>query len=254
MGVTFFMVKTPILIAAVCAIALAAEPLAFDVASVKISKAPDAVVLMQGGMMDSASGKFRVPSIGGHVNIGNWTLGGCIAAAWDLGAGQLSGPAWLNSDRYDIIAKTSPQTTQADLRLMLQALLAERFKLATHRETKEVPVYALVAAKSGPKLHATTGDQRLPVIFAPPTRFTGQGSTMQGLALALSRPAGRTVIDKTGISGVFDFSLTYSSDSSDDSPSIFTAVQEQLGLRLEPDKAQAEVLVVDHVERIPTEN
>lgn len=250
------MKKVTFLVAALAAQAYAAGPLAFDVASVKISKAPDAVVMMRGGMMDSASGKYRVPSVGGNVNIGNWTLGGCIAAAWDLGAGQLSGPAWLNSDRYDIVAKTSPQATQADLRIMLQSLLAERFKLATHREAKELPVYALVAAKGGPKLRASVGDQHLPVIFAPPARLIGQGSTMEALALALSRPAGRKVLDETGITGTFDFSLSYSVDeaATDAGPSIFTALQEQLGLRLEPQKSLVEVLVVDHAERIPTAN
>src|SRR5205823_199443 len=97
----------------------------------------------------------------------------------------VSGPAWLSSERYDIAARTSPQTSQADLRLMLQALLTERFKLTIHREAKELPVYALVAAKGGTKLKASTGDQHLPVMFAPPTRLLGQGSTVQSLALAL---------------------------------------------------------------------
>ena len=96
---------------------------------------------------------------------------------------------------------------------------------------------------------------RLPVLFAPPSRLIGQGSTVQGLALALSRPAGRKVVDQTGINGAFDFTLSYSADDgADGAPSIFTALQEQLGLKLEPSKASAEVLVVDHAEKIPTEN
>lgn len=249
------MIYHGVLLAAIVTAGLCAGagPATFDVASVKISQAPDAIVFVSGGMMDSRSGKYRVPSVGGNVNIANWTLGGCIAAAWDLGPGQMSGPAWLNSDRYDIAARTSPQATQADLRIMLQALLAERFRLVAHREMKELPVYALVQAKNGPKLHASNGDQHLPVIFAPPARLIGQGSTMQGLALALGRPAGRTVVDKTGIDGTFDFSFSYALDD-DAGPSIFTALQEQLGLRLEPQKAQREILVVDHAEKIPTAN
>ncbi len=240
---------------------LNAAPPIFDVASVKLSKAPDAAVFFSGGMMDSANGKFRVPSIGGNVNIGNWTLGGLIAAAWDLGPGQLSGPAWLSTDRYDIAAKTSPQATQAELRLMLQSL-ADRFRLATHRETKELAVYALVVAKGGVKLRASKGDQQSPVLFAPPSRLIGQGSTMQGLANALGRPAGRKVVDQTGVAGTFDFSLVWSPDvgagpggqTVDNGPSIFTAVQEQLGLRLEPQKSQVEIPVVDHAEKIPVAN
>jgi uncharacterized protein (TIGR03435 family) len=138
----------------------------------------------------------------------------------------------------------------------VQALLAERFRLAIHREMKDLPVYALVAAKNGAKLRASIDDQQSPVLFAPPSRLIGQGSTMQGLALALGRPAGRPVIDKTGINGTFDFSLTYSRDdaTADSEPSIFTALQEQLGLRLEPEKAQVETLIVDHAERVPTDN
>jgi uncharacterized protein (TIGR03435 family) len=240
--------------------ATAAEPPAFDVASVKLSKSPDAVIFVAGGMMDPANGKYRVQCIGGNVNIGNWTLGGLISAAWDLGPGQLSGPAWLNSDRYDIAARTSPQTTQAELRVMLQSLLIERFKLSTHRETKELPAYALFVAKNGPKLHPSAGEQQLPVLFAPPARFIGQGSTMQGLANVLGRPARRMVVDRTGIAGTFDFSLTWSPDigvevpAADAGPSIFTSLQEQLGLRLEPTRSQVEILVVDHVEKVPTPN
>ena len=247
-------------IAALTATTLAVAQPAFDVASVKLSKAPDAAVFFSGGMMDSASGKFRVPSIGGNVNIGNWTLAALIAAAWDLDPGQLSGPEWLRSDRYDIAAKTSPQATQAELRNMLQSLLAERFSLATHRETKELSVYALVAAKGGPKLHESTGSQQSPVLFAPPGRLIGRGSTMQGLANALGHAAGRTVVDKTGIVGVFEFSLIWSADNGvrpadgDSGPSIFTALPEQLGLRLEPQKSQAEILVVDRAARVPTAN
>jgi len=126
---------------------VAASP-TFDVASVKIGKAPDAAVLISGGMMDTANGRFRVPGIGGNVSLMNWTLGMCITAAWDLGPGQMSGPAWLNGERYDIAAKTSPLATQAELRLMLQSLLAERFRLVTHRETREMAAYALVVVKN----------------------------------------------------------------------------------------------------------
>lgn len=212
-------------------------------------------MLFTPGMVDAASGHMRVPSVGGNVTMTNWSLTSLISAAWDLGPGQLSGPGWMGSERYDILAKTSPNATQADLRIMLQALLADRFRMVTHRETKETPVYALVVVKGGPKLLATTGDQRLPVIFAPPSRLIAQGSTMQALALALARPAGRKVIDQTGIVGAFDFTLSYSADDgADGAPSIFTALQDQLGLKLEPQKGQSEVLVVDHAERVPTAN
>jgi uncharacterized protein (TIGR03435 family) len=229
----------------------------FDVASVKVSKAPDALVLLTPGTMSAASGKMTVPNSGGLVSIRNWGLNVCIMAAWDLGPGQISGPSWMGSERYDIEARTSPDSSQADLRLMLQALLADRFKMAAHHETKESTGYALVVAKGGPKLKASTGDQRSAVVFAPPSLLIGNGSTMAGLALALSFPVGGRVADETGIAGEFDFSLTYARDQAagvDAGPSIFTALQEQLGLRLEARKSTMDVLVVDRAERVPTEN
>lgn len=245
---------TLLALAALCAVS---NPATFDVASVKISHAPDAVVFMGNGAMDAANGHMRVPGVGGNVTMTNWSLTSLINAAWDLGPGQLSGgPSWMGSDRYDILAKTSPNATQADLRIMLQALLADRFKLTTHRETREAIVYALVAPKGAAKLKPTTDDERSAVIFAPPSRLLGRGSTMQALAQSLFFPTGgRKVVDQTGISGAFDFSLSYSAnDGADGAPSIFTALEDQLGLKLESQKGQTEVLIIDHADRVPTAN
>jgi len=247
---------TPRILLAFTALCALAGPATFEVASVKLSKSPDAAMLFTPAMVDAASGHMRVPGVGGNVTITNWSLITLINAAWDLGPGQMSGgPAWLGSDRYDIVAKTSPNATQADLRIMLQALLAERFGLVTHRETKETAVYALVAPKGAAKLKPAAGDQRLPVIFAPPARLMGNGSSMPALALALTRPAGRKVVDRTDIAGAFDFTLTWSADDgADGAPSLFTALQDQLGLKLEPQKGQSEILVVDHADRVPSAN
>ena len=208
--------------------------------------------------MNMASGRMTVPNSGGLVSMRNLGLNVLVMTAWDLGPGQFSGPGWMGSERYDVEARTSPNASQADLRLMLQALLIDRFQMATHHETKESSSYALVVAKGGAKLHATTGDQRSAVIFAPPSRLLGNGSTMQGLALALSvsRSVGGRVADETGLAGVYDFTLTYGPEQAgvDAGPSIFTALQEQLGLRLETRKSTVDVLVVDRAERAPTEN
>ncbi len=246
-----------ILVTGIFAVPIFAASPVFDVASVKVSKAPDAAVLFTPGMMNMASGKMTVPNSGGLVSMRNLGLNVLVMTAWDLGPGQFSGPSWMGSERYDIEARTSPNASQEDLRSMLQALLTERFKMATHHEAKESAGYALVVAKGGPKLHATTGDQRSAVLFAPPSRLIGNGSTMGGLALALSFPAGGRVVDETGIAGAFDFTLTYARDQAagvDAGPSIFTALQEQLGLRLESRKSTMDVLVVDRAERVPTEN
>jgi len=148
---------------------------------------------------------------------------------------------------------------------MVQQLLADRFKLAVHRETKELPAYALVVAKSGPKLTATKDTGGGKGTSSGDGHLTATGLTMarlaQTLTQILSRELGRVVIDKTGIVGEYDLSLTWTPDdrsaaaanTSKDTPdlpgpSIFTALQEQLGLKLESTKAPVETLVIDHIE------
>ena len=137
---------------------------------------------------------------------------------------------------------------------MLQALLAERFQLKVHRETKEMPVFALVAGKNGPKLSdpdpskpgmRTTGN-------ATGLHITAWQSTMQQLADQLSNTAGRPVLDKTGLAGAYAYKLDFNPDvAAPDSgiPTMSTAVQDQLGLRLEPQKAPIEILVIDSAEK-----
>jgi uncharacterized protein (TIGR03435 family) len=140
---------------------------------------------------------------------------------------------------------------------MLQALLASRFKLALHRENREMPVYALVVAKNGPKLqHANDqGDFDTRVSDGS---FIFQNVSMPGFAEKLSdlRTIDRPVVDHTGISGLFDITLKSAAKAmlETDGPSIFTLVQEQLGLKLEPIKAPIEILIVDRAEKVPTEN
>lgn len=203
------------------------------------------------------------------------------------------GPAWVDSDTYDIDATTEGNPSrEAMTGPMLQALLADRFHLRIHREIREVPVYELIVATSGPKLQAfkegscVTVDPQKPAPGAPgPRRPIVCGSFNIGLKgsnltldvhkrtmtefswqLHLDRP----VIDKTGVMGLFDFHLEFEPDGttagffppgfsvpassgSPDGPSIFSAIQEQLGLKLEPAKGPADFLVIDSVDR-PTEN
>jgi uncharacterized protein (TIGR03435 family) len=154
-------------------------------------------------------------------------------------------------------------------RQMVQQLLAERFKLAVHWETKELPVYALVIAKGGAKLAASTVKDDGTNISSGNGRMTAKGVTMekltQSLTQILSTELGRVVIDKTGIEGKYDLALTWSpeknsaamanasNEGSPRGPSIFTALQEQLGLKLESKKGPLEALVIDHIEQ-PSEN
>ena len=178
---------------------------------------------------------------------------------------QVSGPDWLNTEIYDITATLPPGTTGDEVLLMIQTLLADRFKLTLHRDSKELPVYALVVGKGGSKLQevefgrgSTSGS---------PGHLTATRIAIRNLTEFLSRQTGRPVLDMTGLKGFYNFTLNYTPDAAPSAPSpetpipesavgpsLFTAVQEQLGLRLEARKAPVEILVVDHAEKVPTEN
>jgi hypothetical protein len=144
--------------------------------------------------------------------------------------------------KYDIVAKTATPVLLDRMKLMLQTLLAERLNLATHRGTKEIPVYALAPAKSGPKLHKTAGEQK---------------SALNRLSTLVF--VGRPVIDRTGFEGVFDFTLRFGATNEEmrrvtldgDGASFFTLIQEQLGLKLEPRKSAVETIVVDRADKAP---
>jgi uncharacterized protein (TIGR03435 family) len=227
------------------------------------------------------------------------TLKGLIREAYGVEDDQISGaPNWLTSERYDIEAKAAASAAdelrklsfdqrRLEYRRMLQALLADRFRLTLHRESKELPVYALVPAKKGPKLQEAKPGDTYPngmkdleghghgdIMRFGSGILTGQGVPIEFLVRMLSQQQlGRPVLDKTGLTGKYDFTLQWTPeenrapmfkgtrdggqgpDNPPDSsgPSIFTAIQEQLGLKLEAQQGPAEVLVIDHVER-PSEN
>ena len=203
-----------------------------------------------------------------------------LVKAYQVRAEQISGPEWMATERYDIAAKVPLDTDAEGFRLMLQKLLAERFQISLHRETKELPVYFLTVAKKGPKfkppeeapvykddaertaaMRAKTeammaermrGGQR-----RPGHNFSLSGATTQRLAAMLSANVDRAVIDRTHIEGKYSFALEWDAENAhveDPGPSIFTAVQEQLGLKLEPGKEQTELIVIDKVEKTPTSN
>jgi uncharacterized protein (TIGR03435 family) len=161
------------------------------------------------------------------------------------------GPDPLSTDRYDVIAKVSPAASKEQRMLMLQALLAQRFKLVVHREKKELPIYTLVAAKNGPRFHAVEDDG------SAPESGSGDGHqikahhiSMKLLAATLQGWIGDTVVDATGLTGLYDLNLDFNFDEGkpDEGPTIFEAVQ-KVGLKLEARKAPVEVVVIDHVEK-----
>jgi uncharacterized protein (TIGR03435 family) len=260
----------------------------FEVASVKGCKANSTSTGGRSGGLRTTPGRLSVACL--PVK---FLIQAAYATSPDASVPISGGPAWIDSDLYDIEAKAENNPSRETMTgPMLQALLEDRFRLKIHRETKEVPVYALTVGKNGPKLQAfkerscAPNDPEKPPPAAPgQTRPTLCGSYSIGLKganltldvhrrtmtefsrqLHLDRP----VIDKTGIAGLFDFHLEFASDGttagffppgfqvpapsdSPSGPSIFTAVQEQLGLKLEPAKGSGELLVVDGVER-PSEN
>ena len=172
----------------------------------------------------------------------------------------LGGPTWLGNNNYDFVATTATPIEMNDevLQPYLQSLLADRFQLKYHRETKEFPIYFLVAAKAGPKLVRHTGEGHVGMeehSGKDKVTMSATKLTMTLLASWLAREMERPVIDHTGIDGEFDLKLDWSPEQISDSsgPSIYTALQEQLGLRLESGKGPVEMIVIDSIEK-PSEN
>lgn len=196
----------------------------------------------------------------GRMRITNITLKALIRTAYRLQSDQIvGGQGWLDSDRFDIDAKTeNPEKIEPDqLKTMLQDLPADRFGVKTHEETREMTVYALLPDKSGAKMKANAdGPGTFMNTDSGPgkARMTGKASLEQ-LAGYIGNKLGRVVLDKTGLQGTYDVALEWDPEQAGDSngPSLFTALKEQLGLRLETQKGQVEVFVIDRAER-PSEN
>jgi uncharacterized protein (TIGR03435 family) len=219
------------------AFAIAAQP-AFDFATVR----PNDPVRNPGvaaGWSPSRSGLTAVGSLRSFVK-----------EAYGVEDSQISGgPKWFDSDVFEIDARTSVPANPDDLKLMLQSLLAERFRLQLHTETRQLATYSLVVAKSGSKLQPADEPGGT---SSGPTLLRGTMDT-SAIARSLTSMLGRTVIDNTGLKGNWKISLTWARDDQADGPSIFTAIQEQLGLKLESAKGSVEVFVIDRA-TLPTPN
>jgi uncharacterized protein (TIGR03435 family) len=177
------------------------------------------------------------------------TLKDLIPFAYQVLPSQLEGgPGWAGSTAYDITAKMAGSTSNGDLRLMLQALLADRFQLKVRRETKEVGVYNLVVDKNGPRMESVAAAGR--GVGLQNGTMRAFGADMATLASVLSRHVGRVVIDRTGLKGYYNFTLQWTADDLDASgTALFQAIEEQLGLKLEAAKAPVEILVIERAER-----
>jgi uncharacterized protein (TIGR03435 family) len=243
------MKTTPVALILAGASLYAQPPSAFDAASVKAS--------------DGKSERSSVRFAPGLLTVSNAPLRKCVALAYNIQEDRedaISAPDWLRDARFDILAKFPPSTSEAQARTMFQNLLDERFQLKVHRESRELTVYALTVDKNGSKLvESAPGTQG--TIGLTAGQLKGRGVPVAALADRLASAAfqlGRPVVDRTGLVGTFDFTLEWKPDSRADGdgagPSVFTALQEQLGLKLEKQKGTVEILVVDSALRKPVEN
>jgi uncharacterized protein (TIGR03435 family) len=243
--------RTFLALTAICAAALGQEsapPAAFEVATVKPA-APN-----QPG--------FNIEPGPDTLTMRNVTLRQAIQFAYRLHEYQMSGgPKWVDSDGYDIVGKTDDSlrplgfTDRTDrLRAMLRKLLAERFQLSMRREMKDVPAYSLSIAKNGFRLAKIEpgGPKRT---YGRPDQLVANGATISEFVALLEARFQQPVIDHTGLEGLYNFSVQYAPENAPDSPypSIFTAMQEQCGLKLERAAAPAETFAIERVER-PAEN
>jgi len=205
------------------------------------------------------------------IHLTGMSLRSLLIIAYLLPGGDIVGvPGWGETTEFDVDAKVDPSEVEAyqkltidQRRLMRQALLADRFKLKIHRRTREGPVYALVLAKDGTKLKAATAEEDAQCkVNIGRGQLSMQSCPMLSIAVALSQVVARTVADKTGLPGRYSFALDWSAtgdpmsaaNSSEQSgPSIFTTIQEQLGLKLDSQKGPVEDIVIDHVE-MPSAN
>jgi uncharacterized protein (TIGR03435 family) len=238
--------RLPLVVAAFASAGLfAQEKTAFEVASVKPAT---------GGSSD-----FRIYP-GGRLHITNLPLDVIVRQAFAVKRYQLTGgPSWLHTDEFDIEAKAVGEPSRAQMMAMLQTLLADRFQLKVRRETREQNIYALTVAKNGPKLTPSTAaeffirlDRNTPREL-PGVDYTiaGQKATLAQIAEGLGdNQLDRPVLDRTGIPGEFDFKLRYAIDDNPDTgPTIFAAIQEQLGLKLEAARGPVEILVIEKAEK-----
>jgi uncharacterized protein (TIGR03435 family) len=229
---------------------LVAQSPTFEVATIKVNPGPLRIGI--------------VPHLrNGTLTATNVTLRQMVATAYGLTGPRIIGPDWLDNDYFDFLAKSPKGVPDSELKPMLQALLKDRFKLTTHLEKRELPLYYLVVAENGAKMSVYPAPERpsdyTNVRGLPMVRGT---LTAAELANLITRIVGRPVIDKTGLTERYNLSLVFApfSPQAGDNvtefapPDIFTAIQEQLGLKLDSDKDKLDVIVVDHMERTPTEN
>ena len=232
----------------------AETPPAFEVASVRVSQATP------GGRHEDMF-RERIQPGPGSLTIRGASLRSCIRWAYHVMDSQVTGPDWIGQQRYDIVAKAPAAADEDQLRLMLQTLLAERFKLAVHRQTKEAQAWVLSVGKGGPKFRESTTDgegsiqpdmKQMAVVV--------QRTPVSQLVDMLSNVLRAPVVDETGLKGKYDLTLRldkYVPDPAtpvDVFSTVMNVIQQELGLKIEQRRVQLDYIVVDHAEKAPVEN
>jgi uncharacterized protein (TIGR03435 family) len=244
-------VHLAILALAMPAAAFAQSPApAFDAASIRANTQP---------------GDPEVQETPGSLVMRKQSLFLLVQWAYDLAPAQIDGPSGLGQDRFDIVAKSSTPADETQLRLMLQTLLAERFGLKVHRDSRSMQVYAITLAKGGPKFQESPTEGTFALDRKNPVVLTAHHARMSDIAQGLSGELGRPVVDATGLKGRYEIRLDISpyltqagagpnGGQVDVMAIMFTGLQEILGLKLESRKDNVDMLVIDHVNKTPTEN
>jgi len=243
------MIRSAVALSVFASLALAADTSpAFEVASIRPSE----------------GGREAVDFVPGSLTMRNMRLIGAIRWAYNVLEVQVSGPDWLNTTRFDIVAKAGAPVKEAEMQKMTQALLADRFKLELHRQTKEVNAMILVVGKGGHKLKEAP-EEGTPSFSTGKLNLTGKGATIAQLITFLSREIRLPIVDQTGLTGRYDYFMDINAYITDEmrnqggppleAPSIIAnALQSQLGLKVEAKKLPLEVLIVDKMEKTPTDN
>jgi uncharacterized protein (TIGR03435 family) len=288
-----------------------AAKLEYEVASVKASAPLGNGPIFMGGRGGPGT------TDPGQVTFNNMTVKNLLVQAYDVKQYQVTGPGWIESERYDIAAKIPEGTSKEDAKVMLQNLLAERFKLTLHHETKEFPLYEMTVAKGGPKMKVSRGDYNAPPPALPPppppgagrgpiplgkdgfpdmpktggrgmmifmnngrARMQGNVQKMSDVTSMLANQLGTPVVDKTGLTGIYDFTVDFAPEpgrglfgpappppppppgAAASAPPegqsellpLMAAIQEQLGLKLDKTKGPLDMIVVDKGDKVPTDN
>jgi uncharacterized protein (TIGR03435 family) len=236
-------------LAAAAAFAQVQSPTEFEVASIKQNRANDRIVTINVGP-------------GGRFAARGYTLQLLIQRAYGVMGWNISnGPGWIDTDRYDVSAKALVKSdlTEKQLRPMLQALLADRFKLRLHKASKEMSGFALVVARGGPKLKAAAdGGEHSDTFRMNAAGLSGQGVPMRDFARYVGGKLGLVVVDQTGLKGLYDFKVEWTAETDVAAgtdardalrPVVFAALQEQLGLQIVAQKISVQMLVIDSVEK-----